>query len=51
MALTKIVSGGHTGATVPVSDKSIAVLPFVDMSEKKTRSTLRTVSPKRCSIS
>jgi TolB-like protein len=27
------VAGGHT--TIPVADKSIAVLPFVDMSEKK----------------
>ena len=26
---------GHTAATIPISDKSIAVLPFVDMSEKK----------------
>jgi TolB-like protein/Tfp pilus assembly protein PilF len=26
---------GHAAATVPMADKSIAVLPFVDMSEKK----------------
>ena len=31
----KVWLHGHTAATAPVADKSIAVLPFADMSEKK----------------
>src|SRR5450432_3842568 len=30
-----VASGAHDHAVSPISDKSIAVLPFTDMSEKK----------------